>query len=158
MVIFESKRVFCISSVIIVLLSTYLSSANASVQLLLTEGQSRILFSCTSSTDALDEITPKMDWAKFLERDLDLVSATGNSAYLNYFVDGDVQRSPLYGSYVDRIIEESNCNDDTSFVLIGKDGRVKYRWQNNVATEELFEIIDAMPMRQFEMMQKIENK
>jgi hypothetical protein len=36
-------------------------------------------------------------------------------------------------------------------VLIGKDGGVKQRWPQPVSTEELFAIIDAMPMRASEM-------
>jgi glutathione peroxidase-family protein len=36
-------------------------------------------------------------------------------------------------------------------VLIGKDGGVKQRWAQPVSTEELFSVIDAMPMRASEM-------
>lgn len=41
--------------------------------------------------------------------------------------------------------------EDFLFVLIGKDGSVKYRSEEPVATAKLFEIIDAMPMRQREI-------
>ncbi len=41
--------------------------------------------------------------------------------------------------------------EDFLFVLIGKDGSVKYRSEEPVSTTKLFEIIDAMPMRQREM-------
>lgn len=44
--------------------------------------------------------------------------------------------------------------DDFLFVLIGKDGGVKYRSETPVSTLQLFEIIDAMPMRQREMRQQ----
>ncbi|MEN0042042.1 MAG: DUF4174 domain-containing protein [Pseudomonadota bacterium] len=36
-------------------------------------------------------------------------------------------------------------------VLIGKDGQEKQRWNRLVQPEEIFEVIDAMPMRQREM-------
>ncbi len=39
-------------------------------------------------------------------------------------------------------------------VLIGKDGGVKRRWDAPVAPRDLFEVIDAMPMRQQEMRQR----
>lgn len=41
-------------------------------------------------------------------------------------------------------------SDDYTVVLIGKDGLEKMRWSAPVTTEELFKIIDAMPMRQRE--------
>lgn len=40
---------------------------------------------------------------------------------------------------------------DFTFILIGKDGEVKMRENKPVEAEKLFEIIDAMPMRQREM-------
>ena len=41
--------------------------------------------------------------------------------------------------------------EDFLFVLIGKDGSVKYRSEEPVSTTKLFSLIDAMPMRQREM-------
>lgn len=40
---------------------------------------------------------------------------------------------------------------DFTFILIGKDGEEKLRKNNTVSAEELFAIIDAMPMRKREM-------
>jgi hypothetical protein len=40
------------------------------------------------------------------------------------------------------------------FILIGKDGTVKLRSNNPVPAEDLFGLIDAMPMRQEEMRRK----
>jgi len=39
------------------------------------------------------------------------------------------------------------------YVLIGKDGGEKRRWQDSLPRGELFDTIDAMPMRQYEMRQ-----
>ena len=41
-----------------------------------------------------------------------------------------------------------------AIILIGKDGTVKLRSNNPVATSDLFRLIDAMPMRQDEMRRK----
>ena len=38
-----------------------------------------------------------------------------------------------------------------TFILIGKDGSVKYRSEEPVSTTKLFSLIDAMPIRQREM-------
>ena len=38
-----------------------------------------------------------------------------------------------------------------AFILIGKDGGEKYRSLNIVTTQKLYSIIDAMPMRRYEM-------
>lgn len=43
---------------------------------------------------------------------------------------------------------------DFYVLLIGKDGGVKYRDHSPVASEKLYAIIDAMPMRQAEMRRK----
>tara|TARA_B100001750_G_scaffold245408_1_gene264967 strand:+ start:288 stop:659 length:372 start_codon:yes stop_codon:yes gene_type:complete len=40
---------------------------------------------------------------------------------------------------------------DYGVVLIGKDGTEKKRWDHPVAAEDIFKIIDAMPMRQREL-------
>ena len=46
--------------------------------------------------------------------------------------------------------------DEAAFaaVLIGKDGTAKGRWTEPVEMRELWEVIDAMPMRQREMEQR----
>ena len=46
----------------------------------------------------------------------------------------------------------TGCIPETGFVsLIGKDGDVKLRSELTIANEDLFAVIDAMPMRQSEM-------
>ncbi len=42
---------------------------------------------------------------------------------------------------------------DFAVILIGKDGEVKHRTDKPIASQELFSIIDAMPMRQGEIEQ-----
>jgi hypothetical protein len=54
----------------------------------------------------------------------------------------------------DLIILELFKNGEFSIFLIGKDGTVKLRSNDPVATSEIFSLIDAMPMRQEEMHRK----
>jgi hypothetical protein len=44
--------------------------------------------------------------------------------------------------------------DDFVFILIGKDGTVKLRAKEPVSTNDLFSLIDSMPMRKEEMRRK----
>jgi hypothetical protein len=41
-----------------------------------------------------------------------------------------------------------------SLILVGKDGGIKLKRHDHVSLEEVFELIDSMPMRQSEMRQK----
>ncbi len=43
---------------------------------------------------------------------------------------------------------------DFTVILIGKDGGEKGRWQRPVKAEEIFSLVDQMPMRQREMREK----
>jgi len=43
--------------------------------------------------------------------------------------------------------------DDFRVILVGKDGSVKLDQDRAVASDDLFALIDAMPMRQYEMLQ-----
>ena len=65
------------------------------------------------------------------ERDMQVVQATGKKA--------------LYQKY------KVAAADPFVLVLVGKDGGEKFRTQKPVPAEELFGIVDAMPMRQQEM-------
>lgn len=52
--------------------------------------------------------------------------------------------------------QEISKNDDFEVILIGLDGTIKLRGNKLVSTNELFKLIDSMPMRQREM--KLEDK
>lgn len=43
-------------------------------------------------------------------------------------------------------------------ILIGKDGGIKLKRQSQTRLEDIFSLIDAMPMRREEMRQKSENR
>ncbi len=42
----------------------------------------------------------------------------------------------------------------TAILLIGKDGGIKARWARPVAPKEVYSLIDAMPMRQQELLKR----
>jgi hypothetical protein len=44
--------------------------------------------------------------------------------------------------------------DEFAVILVGKDGGIKLKRNDNVRLEEIFRLIDSMPMRQNEMRQK----
>jgi len=52
---------------------------------------------------------------------------------------------------LDIISEEFNLNSDDNIILFGKDGTIKAKWREPVTVEEIFQIIDAMPMRKAEI-------
>ncbi len=49
------------------------------------------------------------------------------------------------------IREEFSLSQDDNVILIGKDGGVKKTWKTYVSSDELFTLIDSMPMRRREM-------
>jgi len=59
----------------------------------------------------------------------------------------------IKGSQVElnSIKEEFSISQDGNVILIGKDGGVKKTWKSYVSSDELFTIIDSMPMRRREM-------
>ena len=94
-------------------------------------------------TTQLDMLAKAQDG--LAERDMIALAVRGNDVRAIYGsadgLDAQALRSSLGG-------------DDAGpyeAVLIGKDGGVKQRWPEPVSTEELFAIIDAMPMRASEM-------
>ena len=104
--------------------------------------------------DLLKEAIPE-----FLERDVIILSVKEGSARIR----SDFNQPNLnfsnpndWNIWVEQYLLKS---DDGGVLLIGKDSGLKKVWQEHqmpVAPQEIFEIIDSMPMRQQEMM--IKNK
>lgn len=110
----------------------------------------------------------QMDWEGFAERDLLLVELTKDDVMavtLNSGqsfapaektqgqvagLTGNWRRTPITrgGEYIRKT---AKCQNDYDFALIGKDTSLKQRWEISVPQEELYPVIDAMPMRRFEM-------
>lgn len=80
-----------------------------------------------------------------------------NERHINWFVfSGD----SFYSNYENRIGKNFQANTrgkyfdaDNNTVLLGKDGYVKLR-SENLELDEIFDLIDSMPMRQQEMTSK----
>lgn len=77
-----------------------------------------------------------------------------NERDINWFVFSD---DSFYSNYEDRIgrnfqasIVEEYFETNKNIVLLGKDGYVKLR-SESLELEEIFNLIDSMPMRQLEM-------
>ena len=83
--------------------------------------------------------------AGLVDRDMVVIEVIGRAR-------GSVDGRPLTDAAVARLVERFEPSaDGFEVLLIGKDTGVKLRRGEPVATEALFELIDAMPMRQREM-------
>ena len=80
-----------------------------------------------------------------LDRDLKLIIVPHNSAPI---IDG--KKTVVSSS---SFFEKFNAHEDEfTFILVGKDGSVKLRRVGEVvSSQELFQLIDSMPMRKAEM-------
>ena len=77
-----------------------------------------------------------------------------NERHINWFV---FSGNSFYSNYEDRIGRNFQANtladyfkEDKNVLLLGKDGGVKLV-ADNLQLDEIFELIDSMPMRQMEM-------
>jgi len=94
----------------------------------------------------------RLDWDGFAERHLRVFEVQDTTLYLVQR-DGVSWRRVEQSSSADALRRRANCRGDLDFVLIGKDGGEKMRWQESLPRRPLFDTIDAMPMRQYEMRQ-----
>ncbi len=83
--------------------------------------------------------------AGLAERDMVVLAVRGNE------VQAVFGNAPGVDARSIRTTIGSDDVEEFEAVLIGKDGGVKQRWPQPVSVEELFAIIDAMPMRANEM-------
>jgi hypothetical protein len=71
--------------------------------------------------------------------------AASNTVTVNGQRDSDLDASRLRRSY-------AVPTDAFAVILVGKDGGEKGRWTEPVSLDDVFDMIDAMPMRQEEML------
>ena len=85
--------------------------------------------------------------AEFKDRDIKLIELleAGISTIADF---------PLNSEQQSFLRKKFEVIDDFVFILIGKDGRVKLRAKEPVSSEDLFSLIDGMPMRKEEMRRK----
>lgn len=133
-------------------------------------GNSRILVIClpdhaTIESKQADPLYMSIDWSGFEERDLVIVEMRNYSAHVvkEHFKGIAVPRYkiPYSGRYIagtgsTGVGLASRCDNKLEYVLIGKDGTQKRRWDLFPSNSDLYTIIDAMPMRRFEMRQQKE--
>lgn len=81
------------------------------------------------------------------ERDLVVITALGNEIHVEGAARGDLSADHLRHAY-------DIPPEGFRVLLIGKDGGVKLREEHPVATDDLFALIDAMPMRRREMRER----
>ena len=135
-------------------------------------GKSSILAVClpdhaTIKSKQANPLYASIDWKGFSERDLVILEMRKASAHIVSKHDkGDrVPRYVTTFSQRNRVGSKSKgldviaaCENKLEYVLIGKDTGVKMRWDLFPPNNELYALIDAMPMRRFEMRQRKENK
>lgn len=139
----------------------YVKASEPSIyQMMLTPsplGKDRILVLCLlkkNDGEKFKEFYGSVKWDEFSERDLVLVEVSEN---ILGSVFGDSRKGARHHDYGDMLRRKADCKDELEFVLIGKDTSVKARWKNDFTQEDLFNRIDAMPMRRFEMLQQRKN-
>lgn len=106
--------------------------------------------------------TPSPRGSRYLELEEDLSSQEEEVLDRDLLVFHILERgetklgnSPLPESSGDYLREQFSINPGTfTFLLIGKDGGVKLRKEGQVKLQEIFSLIDSMPMRQREMREK----
>ena len=117
-------------------------------------GTHRLLVLCLLENG---ENTPQFykstDWKRFAERDLHYIELRPDAAY-TVKPETDLKLNRIRHRSDKALRAEANCKNNFEFVLIGNDGTQKRRWLELMSSDDLFETIDAMPFRQFEMRQK----
>ena len=87
-------------------------------------------------------------WDGILDRQLIIIEIISND-------ESRFMKEPLLAETAVRIRRQFGIEPDKfAVVLIGKDGTVKLRKSEYVPLSEIFDLIDAMPMRQKEMQQR----
>ena len=134
-------------------------------------GTSRILVVClpnpiTVKSKLSDPLYASIDWKGFEERDLVIVEIREETAYIIAAHKKGSEVPRFITTYSDRfragamkdgVGHIAECKNKLEYVLIGKDQTQKKRWNLFPSNEDLYSLIDAMPMRRFEMRQRKEN-
>ena len=131
-------------------------------------GKDRVLVIClpepvTIESRLADPLYVSIDWQGFEERDLVIVEIRKSSAHVlkEHDREGAVARyltsfSERYrdGSRKKGLKEIAQCENKLEYILIGKDQTPKRRWDLFPSNDELYTLIDDMPMRRIEMRQR----
>ena len=126
-------------------------------------GHYRLLVLCVpeasvSAGEQFRKIHFQIDWDEFAERDLVLIHSQTTTSYTVHGLP--INKQTPFGMTVDwnrtqhinnNVRNRARCADHFEIVLIGKDTGVKKRWDMFPPQEDIFNTIDAMPMRRYEM-------
>ena len=117
-------------------------------------GVHRLLILCLlASSENTSQIYESTSWESFAERDLHYIELRPDAAY-TVKPETDVKLTRVLHRSDKALRAEADCKNEFEFVLIGNDGTQKRRWAGLMSSDDLFETIDAMPFRQFEMRQQ----
>jgi len=98
-------------------------------------GQNRILVICEPDNNAPEsKQSVSVDRDGFEDRDLIIIKIGKGKSH--------------------RLARIARCENKLEYVLIGKDTTQKQRWDLFPSNDELYSLIDAMPMRRYEMRQR----
>jgi len=131
-------------------------------------GEQRLLVIClpesaTIKSKLSDPLYASLDWPGFEERDLSILEFRKYSSHL---ISEHPKKDPVpraivsqWGHYATgsehkKISKIAKCQNKLEYVLIGKDETQKRRWSLFPSDDDLYSIIDAMPMRRYEMRQR----
>lgn len=125
------------------------------LQTLLGKTRPLLLFSKSRSDARLDQQEDLLRGFRpeLRERDVVVLRTAGNDETQSVIGYTSINR----GASRDLLARFSPAANGITVVLIGKDGTEKMRWNRLVQPRELFEIIDAMPMRRDEMEERAVN-
>ena len=125
---------------------------------LLLFSKSRSLSSLDRQVDLLRELRPELQ-----ERDVVVLVTAGNDETYNAIGYSDLPRGAAralrrrfdpFGAgpgTADPTVPGRGATSGLTVILVGKDGTEKRRWRGLVDPQDIFDAIDAMPMRQREM-------
>ena len=105
--------------------------------------QNRILVVLNDDIKELNKQKDILDKSRDGLIDRDLIIFGYENLEAPYIQDSQVE--------LNTIRKEFSLSKDDDVILIGKDGGVKKTWKNHVTSDELFSLIDSMPMRRREM-------
>jgi len=121
----------------------------------------RLLLICGKEDAALGSPLQKSqfkitDWTGYAEREITVVGVSLGTSIIfdsaSFAAGGDGVSIHVWNDGDAKLEQKADCLEGKpSLTLIGKDGGVKARWDEPISNEDLFTIIDAMPMRQSEM-------
>ena len=116
-----------------------------------------LIFKASDSTSALyqEQIKEFRDAADELnDRKFVLYKITGDDFEMTDFTKGELTDSgKIEGKSIEKILQDK---ENFEVILIGLDGGVKLRQAEVLNKEDLYKIVDVMPMRRNELRRKIE--